>query len=300
MNLFDLLVTEAVKNQGDLVALRVVVEKELLHHDILREMSVGGFLENLTFIGGTCLRACYGSSRLSEDLEFTGGTTFNREMLSNLGKVIVQRLQAKYGLVVTVGEPQKESGNVDTWKIRVTTHPEGKMLPAQRINIDICALPSYDRRPMMLRNIYGVEMGTSGLILQAESREEILADKMIALAMRANRLKNRDLWDIAWLKQQGVILPTPLISKKLGDRHVGVGEFLQLLDERLKFLEQDPTARIDFTKEIERFLPANVVVETVKNTSFWPFLCGLIQDECRKVAQALQSNPAPGVSQFVM
>ncbi|MFH0785330.1 MAG: nucleotidyl transferase AbiEii/AbiGii toxin family protein [Pseudomonadota bacterium] len=300
MNLFDLLVTEAVKNQGDLASLRVVVEKELLHHDILREMSAGGFLENLTFIGGTCLRACYGSSRLSEDLDFTGGTTFDREMLSNLAKVIVQRLQAKYGLVVTVDEPQKESGNVDTWKIRVNTHPEGKMLPAQRINIDICALPSYDRKPLMLRNIYGVEMGTSGLILQAESREEILADKMIALAMRANRLKNRDLWDIAWLKQQGVLLPTPLISKKLGDRHVGVDEFMQLLDERSIFLEQDPSARIDFIKEIERFLPASVVAETVRNVSFWPFLCGLIRDECRNVTQALQSNPASGLSRLVM
>lgn len=35
--------------------------------------------------------------------------------------------------------------------------------------------------------------GTAGLILQAQSREEILADKIIALAFRENRLKNRDL-----------------------------------------------------------------------------------------------------------
>ena len=57
---------------------------------------------------------------------------------------------------------------------------------------------------MMLRNHYGVEMGTSGLILQAQSREEILADKIVALALRPNRIKNRDLWDIVWLKQQGI------------------------------------------------------------------------------------------------
>ncbi|MBV5305324.1 MAG: hypothetical protein J0652_01385, partial [Desulfobulbaceae bacterium] len=35
---------------------------ELLQHDIIREMSIAGLLETLTFIGGTCLRACYGSS----------------------------------------------------------------------------------------------------------------------------------------------------------------------------------------------------------------------------------------------
>lgn len=36
MNLFDQLVTEALKNQPTLISLRIVVEKELLHHDILR------------------------------------------------------------------------------------------------------------------------------------------------------------------------------------------------------------------------------------------------------------------------
>ena len=68
MSLFDQLVSEALKNQGELALLLAVVEKELLHHDILREMSRAGLLNKLTFIGGTCLRACYGSSRLSENL----------------------------------------------------------------------------------------------------------------------------------------------------------------------------------------------------------------------------------------
>ena len=40
------------------------------------------------------------------------------------------------------------------------------------------------------------------------SREEILADKFLALAFRPNRIKNRDLWDIVWLKQQGIDIVT--------------------------------------------------------------------------------------------
>jgi predicted nucleotidyltransferase component of viral defense system len=67
VSLFDQLVDEALRSRADLSSLRPVVEKELLHHDILREMSGAGLLAGLTFIGGTCLRACYGSSRLSED-----------------------------------------------------------------------------------------------------------------------------------------------------------------------------------------------------------------------------------------
>lgn len=57
--LFDSLVDEALKSRAELSLLRPVVEKELLHHDILREMSSAGLLSGLTFIGGTCLRACY-------------------------------------------------------------------------------------------------------------------------------------------------------------------------------------------------------------------------------------------------
>ena len=109
-------------------------------------MSDGGLLQQLCFIGGTCLRACYGSNRLSEDLDFTGGTDFKRETLAELKTLLTQRLQVKYGLSVDVSEPQKETSNVDTWKLRIQTRPERKDLPAQRINIDICAIPSYQPR----------------------------------------------------------------------------------------------------------------------------------------------------------
>jgi len=56
MNLFDQLVTEAIKNQPHLSSLRSVVEKELLHHDILRILSHNNLLAHLTFMGGSpCL-----------------------------------------------------------------------------------------------------------------------------------------------------------------------------------------------------------------------------------------------------
>lgn len=77
MNLFDQLVNEALRNQSNLSPLRIVVEKELLHHDILLTLSKNQLLTNLTFIGGTCIRACYGGARLSEDLYFTGGQDFS-------------------------------------------------------------------------------------------------------------------------------------------------------------------------------------------------------------------------------
>ena len=283
MSIFEQLVDQAMRSQPQLAPLRVVVEKELLHHDILREMSQAGLLKELTFIGATCLRACYGSQCLSEDLAFTGGAGFTREGLADLGRVLVKRLEVKYGLPVEVSEPQRETGNVDTWKLRVFTRPARKHLPVQRINIDICALPSHDRRPMMLRNHYGVEMGTSGLILQAQSREEILADKMVALTLRPNRLKSRDLWDIVWLNRQGITLPVQLVLQKAMDRRQDLTRFLEQLQQRTMLLQSDPAVRRDFLAEMRRFLPPDVFGENLETDEFWTYLVGLVTEEGEKV-----------------
>jgi hypothetical protein len=189
-----------------------------------------------------------------------------------------------------VGEPVRDCGNVDTWKLKIITRPEQKRLPQQRINIDVCRVPSYDRRPMMLRNHYGVEMGTTGLILQAQSREEILADKVIAFALRPNRLKNRDVWDIVWLKQQSVQLPGHLIGKKIRDRKRSVEEFLEMLEERNQKMKSDVAVHNDFIQEMKRFLPVNIVKQTVEKNDFWDYLTNVISTECEQVAQAIKKK----------
>jgi len=299
MNLFDQLVAQALKNQGELAPLQGVVEKELLHHDIIREMSTAGLLTGLTFIGGTCLRACYGSNRLSEDLDFTGGHEFKRETLCKLGGELVDRLYAKYGLRVEVTEPTRESGSVDTWKLRMVTRPDRKGEASQRINIDVCAIPSYDRRPVMLRNFYGVDMGTGGLIIQAQSREEILADKLVAFALRPNRLKNRDIWDICWLKQQNIDLPLALLPHKISDHRCTVDRFTSLVSERSALLESDPAVRSGFIHEMKRFLPQKTVQDTVEHADFWSYLVSTVQMECDQAvrflgkASAVAENVAP-------
>lgn len=288
VSLFDQLVNEALRSRAELTSLRPVVEKELLHHDILREMSEAGLLAGLTFIGGTCLRVCYGSARLSEDLDFTGGSRFKKRDLADLARVLTERLQTRYGLPVTVSEPVKTGGKVSTWKLTIETRPGQRHLPAQRIHLDICAIPSHDPRPMMLRNLYGIDLGTSGLILQAQSREEILADKIIALAFRENRIKNRDLWDIAWLTQQGIELPTQFIPLKLKDHQRTNTEFITSLTERTASLHTQPVMREDFMKEMRRFLPATTVRDTVEKEAYWSFLTDRVDELCKKAMAALK------------
>ena len=288
MSLFDQLVDEALKSRAALATLRPVVEKELLHHDILREMSESGLLVGLTFIGGTCLRACHGSSRLSEDLDFTGGSHFQIRDLDDLGHLLTKNLQARYGLPVRVSRLVHTGGRVSTWRLSVETRPGKKHLPAQRIHLDICAIPSHDPRPMLLRNLYGVDLGTSGLILQAQSREEILADKIIALAFRENRLKQRDLWDIVWLAQQGVELPAGLIPLKIQDHQREEADFVRVLQQRVEELKAKAASRDDFLREMGRFLPAATVRDTLANPSYWTILTQTLDEHCARAIAALK------------
>lgn len=290
MNLFDEIVNQALSQNAELTSLRVVVEKELLHHDILLAMSDAGLLQNLCFIGGTCLRACYGSNRLSEDLDFTGGTNFKRETLTELKTVLVDKLQKKYGLSVQVSEPRKETGNVDTWKLQIQTRPERKDLPAQRINIDICAIPSYQPQPRILLNPYGVDMGTQGLILMAQSLEEIYADKILAFALRRGRIKSRDLWDLLWLKQQAIKPAFELLANKLKDHQCSQIDFLNLAHERTKSLINDVQVKQDFRNEMTRFLPTQIVEKTISNEQFWAYLCVEIPSLITQAEQNLTNN----------
>ena len=282
MNLFDQLVDSALAAQPTLASLRPAVEKEILHHDILREMGKGGFLDSLTFIGGTCLRDCYGSARLSEDLDFTGGADFERESLSALGEFLSRKIHDKYGLDVSVGEPRRESGNVDTWKIKVVTRPEQPHFPSQKINIDICAIESHDRRSTMIRNHYRTDFGTSGMVLKAESREEIFADKILAIGLRPNRVKYRDIWDIIWLANQGIGMDQALLTLKLADRKAVPREFGILARGRIEGLR---IAYEEYLFEMRRFLPRQLVSEVEGQEGYWPFVLSILRDIARALPE---------------
>lgn len=278
MIMFDKVVNEALKNQPKLMQLRAVVEKEILHHDILLAMRNAKLLTKLTFMGGTCLRSCYGGVRLSEDLDFTGGLDFNKESLIDLGKVITNTLKNKYGLNVHVLEPKKDKDLVDTWKIRIETRGPSKHLPAQRINIDICALKSYDIRPQMILNPYGVDFGTSGLVINAQSLEEIYADKLIAFALRPNRIKYRDIWDISWCYSRNISPNIDLIPLKIKDRKIDPSFFLEEYKCRVDAMENDAELVKEFKTEMRRFLTLEYTGDETRLEDIWKFTTHLLKN----------------------
>lgn len=272
MNLFDSLVERAIKNQQGFSTLRVTVEKELLHYDILRILKEKDLLKGLTFIGGTCLRMCSGAVRLSEDLNFTDA--------------VIEGIKEKYGFSVTVCDPIKDINDVDTWKIKIVTRPETKHMPTQKINIDICSVKSYEKCSMFLQNNYGVDMGTDGLVIQAQSREEIYAEKLIAFDLRPNRLKYRDLWDMAWLHQRGIQPQLSLIFLKLQDISIPITHFISLFNERLEKLYQETQLFMEFKKEMNRFL----FLQHIDLDPIWLSTITLIRELQRTMNIALQDK----------
>ena len=275
MNLFEQTVNKAIEYNKNFSSLRTVVEKEVMHQDILREMNKAGYLKNLTFIGGTCLRLCYGSQRLSEDLDFTSSFKFNKKDLADLPKILREAFLKKYNFKVEVSEPVKETGDTNTWKIKIITKQEQKHLPIQRINLDIVLLPSHNRQPVMTKNYYGIDNGISGLILFAESLEEILVDKIIAVAFRLNRVKNRDLWDIFWLYRQNIELNKELLKQKLSDRKIEYKNFLTKYRNRIKEIE---TLQKAFLDEMKRFLAPSAFDNTFTSTLWWQQLLLVLQN----------------------
>lgn len=275
MNKFDFLVSEVLKQNTDYSVLQPVVEKEILHHDILRIMNDENFLEKLVFMGGTCLRACYNSERLSEDLDFSSSFDFSKDDLIDFGKILREKISRKYDLDVTITEPHKECGNTDTWKIKIITKPEKPDFPSQKINIDICHLPSHDKKVRMLNNYYGIDLGTNDMMLYAESLEEIFCDKLIAFANRPNRVKNRDLWDIFYLSRKNISKNADLLKTKLDDRKIDLRTYEEKFQNRI---EEIKNQQANFLNEMKRFLFPSAFTKNFTSPMWWEFLIQLLQE----------------------
>lgn len=274
---FGKLVDRAMSSGVD-AGLRPVVEKELLHYDILFLMSREGFLDDVVFQGGTCLRLCHGSYRYSEDLDFAGGPDFDAARLTRMADALRDWLGERYGLEVAVKMPKARPGDgtaegilVDKWQVSVTTSPERPDLPRQRIKIEVASVPSHDSELMMLKRNYDVTpAGYHDILLRTESRDEVLADKLLAFpVVLPGHPRHRDLWDIEWLRQQGARIRPDLVLRKIEDYRAA--DYLGRIQEAITRIDEviQGTA---FQAEMSRFLPADRVARTFGRPGFTEFL----------------------------
>ena len=267
-----------------------VMKKELLHHEILQTMVQAGVMKDLTFVGGTSLRLCYGSPRFSEDLDFTGGSGFDAKRMESLPGALVDRFQARYGVVATIGLPKKETdGNVQTWKVVIQTSPEDPSIPHQHIHLDVAMTTSQTREWGVLKNNYSIDLGTDGLLIPIQTLEEIQADKVLAIGNR-QKIKNRDLWDLAWMEQKSLGSWTGLLGTKLTERGIEPSAFLGEFKSRVMAIKDDPKIRAEFRKEMSRFLPSALFHRTAGDDRFWGFLVNLLDEKIPRLKTLTQGR----------
>ena len=161
-NRFETMVDGVFRADPGIAYQRTAVEKELFHQDILRILRNSGIIDDLVFMGGTCLRLCYDSSRLSEDLDFSTEKVFSAEEMEHLASAISDGLSSKYALEVSVRKPVKDT-DTDTWIVRIITYPQRPDIPTQQIHLDICHYPSYRKELRRIRNYYPVDFGSGQL-----------------------------------------------------------------------------------------------------------------------------------------
>ncbi|MBV2130620.1 nucleotidyl transferase AbiEii/AbiGii toxin family protein [Arsukibacterium indicum] len=281
---------QIVQANPDYAAITPVIEKEILHHDIMAVLIKQGAMQSLTFIGGTSLRMCYNSARLSEDLDFNGGHNFKPADFDGLEADIQNYIQNKYETEVWVNKPAADNqGDTVSWKISIVKEANRPDLPRQKMHIDVCAIPSFDIEKRPLLNHYNIVVPTEGILVPVQSLQETLADKFIAVAYRARRIKPRDIWDIVWIKQRGVALSKELVEKKLAARHKHKDDFRTALELQIKKLQQDDEVRADFNMEMSRFIPSQIKERTVDNPEYWAY----VQAEVSAMASQLLSNGSP-------
>lgn len=281
---------QIVQSNPDYAAVTPVIEKEILHHDIMDVLIKQGGMQRLTFIGGTSLRMCYNSSRLSEDLDFNGGHDFKPSEFEGLEFEIQTYIQNKYETEVWVNKPSGEQqGDTVSWKISIVKEPNRPDLPRQKMHIDVCAIPSFDIEKRPLINHYDIVVPTEGILVPVQSLQETLADKLIALAYRARRIKPRDIWDIVWIKQRGIDLSKILVEKKLNARHKQMDDFRQALSTALTKLMSEEEVHNDFNMEMSRFIPKHIKERTLDNPEYWAY----VQGEVKAIASELLHDGKP-------
>ncbi len=288
---FDRLVDLAMANPG-LSTMRQVVEKELLHYEIFQALNGEGLLKDLVFQGGTSLRLCRGSPRYSEDLNFAGGVDFSSHQMDRIQACVEQHIGARFGLKVSVrskpaplSDAASHQVKVDKWWISIETAPENPAMPRQKIKLEIANVPAHTRELRPLIANYESVRAMAPVLVNTESLSEIMADKVVAFptSMRdqqgrpvgpdALKIRHRDIWDLAWLSQQGATLQPELVVAKLGD--YGLTGYEAMLDESIRGLS-DVVHHKAFQAQMSRFIDSATRARTLDQAGYLDYLAASV------------------------
>lgn len=286
---------------------------EHLQLEILRSIGVSQLGSFVVFQGGTALRRFYGNGRFSEDLDFAIRPTSLQDpnlraslpaAIAGFARSLQRHLPARFGLApedLQIRSPddpyailpaQGHTGVV-SWRIRIPLSAAGR---SRLVKVDVAAVPAHT---VELRAPHSPiasipRLSSAPFYVPVESKLELLADKLVALACRPY-IKGRDIWDLARVFQTTPATPADLfelLGKKAGDYAIGSAVDLgrRLLARSAELTA--PEIQTAYASEMRRFAmpealgdPATLV-EDLR-------ICGRLANQ---VARGLSQRPeeAPG------
>lgn len=232
------------------------LESELLSMAVFHVIHKFALLpDDAVFIGGTALRLCHGSPRFSEDLDFHtprfAPRSLDRQTLADeTGKLT--------GCRISVSTPTGGGSTLARVSANVPGRDRSQRRP--RMKIDLGEGLQVDARPeiISLRMAGGLVPGMGDVgdafSFRTSSKEEIFADKHMALVGRRRRIKHRDVFDLLWLRHRGVDFRPDIVAAKVAteDR----AEFADILRRRAK-AGRDAISTGSYQAEMEHFLPSD-------------------------------------------
>lgn len=296
---FESLVARAMAVPGR-VHMRPVVEKELLHYDILFALDRQRILDRLTFQGGTSLRLCHGAPRFSEDLDFVAGADFDDQDLLSIKTCLESYLGERYGLQIWVKEPPGEDTRpgvkVRRWQVSIRTAPERPDLPHQRIKLEVVNVPAHTRVLMPLRHNYDfLPDGYNETLVGVETLDEVFADKLIAYPVTAHP-RYRDIWDLQWLAQREAKLDEALLRSKVED--YGIENYPERLEQAIQTLPGRIQSK-PFMDTLGRFLPEDTLDRTLRREGFLDYLASAVSGHLQAALTLLRPGKSAS-SPFTM
>lgn len=213
---------------------------------VLKHLSLPG----AHFMGGTALVMGYGNPRFSEDIDLTQvkNPLDLAQGLKRAAKEASQWLDAR----ITLKEPKKGSR---TWKMSCPINPAQTV----RLHIDTQPFRAYTTRPIVIEF-----PSLTSFVCDALTIEEILAEKMLALAYR-KYLGGRDLFDLwfHWLRRADWNNQSEniyhLMQLKLKERKLNPLHFQEKLKKRIFENVDLKRARLEW----KRYLPNDFQKESI-------------------------------------
>ncbi|WP_116107807.1 nucleotidyl transferase AbiEii/AbiGii toxin family protein [Lewinella sp. IMCC34191] len=166
--------------------------REYLQYEILTILFTSKFAHRYTFLGGTCLRICYGTERFSEGLDFDNQdlTVAEFEETARIIKRQMElrgfRIELKFAYEGSYHCSIKFPGLLYGYEL--SGHREAKLF----IKMDTEKQQFHYNRELIPINLVGIGTEVPAVPLS------LLASQKIAAIVGRERPKGRDFYDLAW------------------------------------------------------------------------------------------------------